>query len=332
MLARMPASYAVIGDVQWLPGYCVLLTDDPAATRLSDLAAGARAAYLESMARLAKAVEIVCGARDPAFRRVNVEILGQHRSLLARARVAALRLGAGGARRQARVALPCRPVERPRPRARARARRPASGADRGARAWLTTTSCASGTRRRSCSTTSPTTRSPSPPCARPGPRCCARPCRPSPATIADLGCGTGSVSVLLAELGYAVHGIDVSPEMVVRARAKASAHAVDATFAVGDAGDPRISTVDVVLTRHVAWAVPDLDAAVGRWVSSLRPGGRLVLVEGLWSNGAGVAADALADVVRRHLPVVSVRELEDPALWGYPLEDSRYLLTARAAP
>ena len=76
VIARLPASYAVIGDVQWLPGYCVLLSDDPAATRLSDLDDDARPAFLDSMARLAAAVENVCGARDPAFRRVNVEILG----------------------------------------------------------------------------------------------------------------------------------------------------------------------------------------------------------------------------------------------------------------
>lgn len=151
----------------------------------------------------------------------------------------------------------------------------------------------------------------------------------APSTVADLGCGTGSVAVLLAEQGYAVHGIDVSPEMVARARAKASAYGVEASFDVGDAGDPRIAPVDVVLTRHVAWAVPDLDAAVGRWVSCLRPGGRLVLVEGLWSNGAGLASGVLADVVRRHLPSVSVRELDDPVLWGYELTDSRYLLVAR---
>jgi diadenosine tetraphosphate (Ap4A) HIT family hydrolase len=76
VLARMPAGFAVIGDVQWLPGYCVLLSDDPAATRLSDLSRGQRSAYLESMATLAEAVEIACAQADPAFRRVNVEILG----------------------------------------------------------------------------------------------------------------------------------------------------------------------------------------------------------------------------------------------------------------
>ena len=76
MIARLPASYAVIGDVQWLPGYCVLLTDDPPRRGSPTSTDDARAAYLDSMARLAAAVENVCSARDPAFRRVNVEILG----------------------------------------------------------------------------------------------------------------------------------------------------------------------------------------------------------------------------------------------------------------
>jgi diadenosine tetraphosphate (Ap4A) HIT family hydrolase len=76
VLCRMPAGFAVMGDVQWLPGYCVLLSDDPSATRLSDLAPDQRSAYLESMARLAAAVEEACAAADPAFLRVNVEILG----------------------------------------------------------------------------------------------------------------------------------------------------------------------------------------------------------------------------------------------------------------
>lgn len=76
VLARLPAGFAVIGDPQWLPGYCVLLTDDPAAERLSDLSTAQRSAYLESMGALAGAVERACRAADPAFRRINLEILG----------------------------------------------------------------------------------------------------------------------------------------------------------------------------------------------------------------------------------------------------------------
>ncbi len=76
VLARLPGGFAVMGDPQWLPGYCVLLTDDPTAQRLSDLAGPQRSAYLESMAALGEAVEHACTEADPAFRRVNLEILG----------------------------------------------------------------------------------------------------------------------------------------------------------------------------------------------------------------------------------------------------------------
>ena len=76
VLARLPASFAVIGDVQWLPGYCVLLADDPAISRLTDLPRARRLDFLDSMDRLGEAVELACGAADPAFRRINLEILG----------------------------------------------------------------------------------------------------------------------------------------------------------------------------------------------------------------------------------------------------------------
>ena len=76
MLARMPGGFAVMGDVQWLPGYCVLLADDPEVTRLSELPRIKRTQYLGSLDRLAEAVEQSCAEADPAFRRVNIEILG----------------------------------------------------------------------------------------------------------------------------------------------------------------------------------------------------------------------------------------------------------------
>lgn len=76
VLARLPGGFAVIGDVQWLPGYCVLLTDDPAVTRLTDLPRRARLDFLASMDLLGEAVETACRDLDPSFRRVNLEILG----------------------------------------------------------------------------------------------------------------------------------------------------------------------------------------------------------------------------------------------------------------
>ena len=150
-----------------------------------------------------------------------------------------------------------------------------------------------------------------------------------PSRIADLGCGTGSLAVLLAERGHDVVGVDLSPRMLDRARAKAAAHGVDAAFLVGDAAAPPVTGVDVVLTRHVVWALDDVPAALDRWFSLLAPEGRLVLVEGLWHTGAGIAGDVLAGLVARRGVTVELTPLDDPALWGAPLDDSRYVLVAR---
>lgn len=76
VITRLSASFAVIGDVQFLPGYCIALTDQPDVQTLSDLPHAQRLAFLADMELLGQAVEEVCRARDPAFRRVNLEILG----------------------------------------------------------------------------------------------------------------------------------------------------------------------------------------------------------------------------------------------------------------
>ncbi len=76
VLRRLQAGFAVIGDVQFLPGYSVLLADDPAVQRLSELPKSRRSAFLSDMDRLGEAVERACRRVDPAFRRLNLEILG----------------------------------------------------------------------------------------------------------------------------------------------------------------------------------------------------------------------------------------------------------------
>ncbi|MFE7414029.1 HIT family protein [Streptomyces laurentii] len=76
VLRRLDAGFAMIGDVQFLPGYTVLLADEPDVRRLSDLPRPKRRAFLADMDRLGEAVERACRRLDPAFRRVNLEILG----------------------------------------------------------------------------------------------------------------------------------------------------------------------------------------------------------------------------------------------------------------
>jgi SAM-dependent methyltransferase len=152
----------------------------------------------------------------------------------------------------------------------------------------------------------------------------------APASVVDLGCGTGSLSVLLAHAGHIVRGMDLSGRMVELARRKADAAGCGASFVQGDAAEPPFESAsfDVVLARHVLWAMPDPSAALARWVELLRPGGRVVLIEGRWSTGVGLTAGDCRALVLRHRATAEIQLLGDQAFWGKQITDERYVLVS----
>ena len=152
-----------------------------------------------------------------------------------------------------------------------------------------------------------------------------------PARVADLGCGTGTLSILLAEAGHEVDALDFSPRMVELARRKADGLA-GVRFFEADAFDPPLSeaSYDVVLCRHVLWAMPDPGVALRRWLRLMTPTGRLVLIEGQWSNGAGLSAEQTVELVEEAGRSASLTRLTDPAYWGRSISDDRYLVTSPA--
>ena len=151
----------------------------------------------------------------------------------------------------------------------------------------------------------------------------------APAAVADLGCGTGSLSVLLATEGYAVTGLDFAPKMIRAARAKARKAGVTARFVLSDATVPMLppGSFDIVLARHVLWAMSDTVRTLGEWLRLLVPGGSLVLIEGRWS-ARGLSAAEAGRAVLRHRADATIISLDDPALWGGPVSDERYLLVS----
>jgi SAM-dependent methyltransferase len=153
----------------------------------------------------------------------------------------------------------------------------------------------------------------------------------APAAVADLGCGTGSLSVLLASEGYAVTGLDFAPDMIRAARAKARAADVSARFVLSDAAVPNLpqASFDVVLARHVLWAMPDTARTLAAWLRLLLPGGMLVLIEGRWSTGTGLTTAEAGRAVLRQRTDATITALDDPTLWGGPVSDERYLLVSR---
>lgn len=103
--------------------------------------------------------------------------------------------------------------------------------------------------------------------------------------VLDLGCGTGEVTRMLRALGADVTGLDLSDAMLARARAK---------NAPTGKGDPRHraflgdaeslpdsdAVYDAVVARHLVWTLPDAPAALREWHRVLRPGGRVLIVDG----------------------------------------------------
>lgn len=154
-----------------------------------------------------------------------------------------------------------------------------------------------------------------------------------PQAVADLGCGTGTLTILLAQAGHHVHGVDFSPKMLDIARNNAKNVTSAPTFTEGDVALPALpaASFDVVLSRHVLWALPDPQAALHSWSQLLRAGGQLLLIEGHWSTGAGLTAHQTLLFLRQLGGDTEIHHLDDPALWGRPITDERYLTITRPA-
>ena len=103
--------------------------------------------------------------------------------------------------------------------------------------------------------------------------------------VLDVGCGAGLDSLVAAQMvgsDGSVTGIDMTPEMLAKARAGAEAlGATNVTFLEADAerlpfGD---ASFDVAISNGVIDLIPDKDAVFSELYRVLRPGGRIQLAD-----------------------------------------------------
>jgi len=131
--------------------------------------------------------------------------------------------------------------------------------------------------------------------------------------LLDVATGTGNVAVAAAEKGVKVTGLDITPELLEIARARALEGALDVTFVEGDAEELPFAdaSFDHVTSCFGVMFAPSQQQAADELVRVARPGARIALAawtpEGL--NGQ------MFKTMGSYMPAPPA-ELKPPAMWG----------------
>jgi ubiquinone/menaquinone biosynthesis C-methylase UbiE len=170
---------------------------------------------------------------------------------------------------------------------------------------------------------------------------------PPPLRVLDVGCGTGFLALRMAELGHTAVGVDLSEGMLTAAQRKAEGVGLPVTFRLGDAEAPPPdgAPYDVILERHVIWTLPQPREAVHAWQALLRPGGMLILIEGIFEMSdravyptlqaqlplyGGRPGEELAMLLKTEGFIqTAVRPLMDATLWLEMPTRPRFMVTGR---
>lgn len=108
--------------------------------------------------------------------------------------------------------------------------------------------------------------------------------------VLDVACGAGQLAIPAARQGARVSGIDIAPNLVAQARARAQAEGLDVEFQEGDAEDLPYAdnTFDLVMSLIGAMFAPRPEVVAAELTRVCRPGGRIVM--GNWTPEGFIGA------------------------------------------
>lgn len=131
--------------------------------------------------------------------------------------------------------------------------------------------------------------------------------------LLDVACGTGNASILAAEGGANVTGLDLTPKLLVTARERASAAGAEITFIEGDAENLPFDagSFDRVVSVFGVMFAPDQQRGADELVRVARPGARIGVCA--WTP-AGLNG-RMFEVMGAHLPPPPPG-FSPPVLWG----------------
>jgi SAM-dependent methyltransferase len=130
--------------------------------------------------------------------------------------------------------------------------------------------------------------------------------------VLDVACGNGNAALAAARRFCQVTGVDYVPALLERARQRAAAEGLEATFQEADAEDLPFAdaSFDAVLSTCGAMFAPDQERTAAELLRVCRPGGRIGMVNWVPDGYVG----ELFRAIGRHLPPPP--GLRPPVLWG----------------
>ncbi len=130
--------------------------------------------------------------------------------------------------------------------------------------------------------------------------------------LLDVACGSGNVAIAAARAGANITGVDIAPNLLEQARARAATEVLTARFDEGDAEQLPYAdaSFDVVVSMFGAMFAPRPQLVAAELVRVCRPGGRIAMAN--WTPGG--FAGQMFKAVGKHVPPPP--GVPSPLEWG----------------
>ncbi len=135
---------------------------------------------------------------------------------------------------------------------------------------------------------------------------------PAGARLLDVACGAGQIAIPAARAGIHATGLDLAPNWLEQARARAAAEGLNVQFDEGDAEQLPYpdASFDVVVSVVGAMFAPRPERVAAELLRVTRPGGRIIMVNWTASGFVGKMFKAIS----KHVPPAP--GVPSAMLWG----------------
>jgi SAM-dependent methyltransferase len=134
---------------------------------------------------------------------------------------------------------------------------------------------------------------------------------PAGSQMLDVACGSGQLALLAARDGVSITGVDIAPNLVQRAQARAAAEGLTARFMEGDAEELPFedASFDVVTSLFGAMFAPRPELVARELLRVCSPGG--IIAMGNWT-----AEGFVGQMFKTFSKFIAPSGMPAPVLWG----------------